>query len=128
MSKNPKMRKKIDKRMKVGETLVRRLERFTKALETTAKLPDRFTCRTVRLNLQPRGYKGSDVKKARKILGVSQALFAQFAGVSVAAVRDWEQDVNPPTGSVCRLMDEIIHNPMYFRTRIRELATPIGAH
>lgn len=127
MSNNPKSRKPSQDRIHVGKELVRRLKRFTDALETTNYLPDTFTCRTIRLNLQPKGYGGADVKKVRRILGVSQTLFAQFAGVSAAAVRDWEQDIKPPNGAVCRLMDEILHNPAYFQSRIRELATPVGA-
>lgn len=127
MSKSPKARKPAQDRVHVGKELVKRLRRFTAAIETTEHLPDRFTCRTIRLNLQPKGYGGADVKKVRRILGVSQTLFAQFAGVSAAAVRDWEQDIKPPNGAVCRLMDEILHNPAYFQSRIRELASPVAA-
>jgi putative transcriptional regulator len=124
MKKTPA--KKAKKPLDVGQELVRRLRHFNEILDTTDNLPDQFTCRTIRLNLQPKGYHGADVKKVRTILGVSQALFAQFAGVSAAAVKDWEQDIKPPNGAVCRLMDEIIHNPAYFQSRIRELATPVG--
>lgn len=119
--------KRASERLNVGSELVRRLRHFNEVLETTNHLPDRFTCRTIRLNLQPKGYDGADVKKVRKILGVSQPLFAQFVGVSVAAIRDWEQGIKPPSRTVCRLMDEIFHNPEYFRKRFRELSKPVAA-
>jgi putative transcriptional regulator len=126
MSKSARAKGHGGKRVRVGKELVQRLKRFTEALATTENLPDRFTCRTIKLDLQPKGYDGNDVRKVRKILGVSQALFAQFAGVSAAAVQDWEQEIKPPNGAVCRLMDEILYNPSYFQKRIRELATPVG--
>ena len=126
MSKSAQAKGQGGKRVHVGKELVRRLKRFTEALATTESLPAHFTCRTVKLDLKPKGYDGNDVKKVRKVLGVSQALFAQFAGISAAAVKDWEQGLKPPNGAVCRLMDEILHNPSYFQKRIRELATPVG--
>jgi DNA-binding transcriptional regulator YiaG len=88
-----------------------RAKRIDEVLETTGNLATRFTCRTIRLQLEPKEYSGTDVKKVRDLLGVSQPLFAQFAGVSAAAIRDWEQNIKPPTKTVCRLMDEITSNP-----------------
>jgi len=117
-----------NRRLSVGSELVRRLKDFNEVLETTDNLATRFTCRTIRLQLEPKEYSGADVKKVRDLLGVSQPLFAQFAGVSAAAIRDWEQNIKPPTKTVCRLMDEIFHNPEYFRARVRDLATPVKAN
>ncbi len=111
--------------MNVGKELVRRLRHFNEALEKTDTLPGTLTCRTVRLHLEPKGYGADDVKKVRKLLGVSQPLFAQFAGVSVSAIRDWEQGIKPPIKSVCRIMDEIFFNPEYFKQRFRDLSSPV---
>jgi len=105
--------------------MVDRLKRFAEALETTDSIPERFTCRTVRLNLEPTPYSPEQVKAARETLRASQAIFAQFLGVSPAAVRDWEQGVKPPLGSACRIMSEILRDPAYWRARLVELATPV---
>jgi putative transcriptional regulator len=118
---------KPKERINVGNELVRRLKSFNEILEKTDRLPGSLTCRTIRLQLEPKGYGGDDVKKVRKLLGVSQPLFAQFAGVSVASIRDWEQDIKPPSKPVCRLMDEIFHNPDYFKQRLRDLSKPVNA-
>src|SRR5690606_4338999 len=75
----------------VGKELVRRRGNCVTALEETTDVTARFTCRTVKLDLQPKPYDAEDVKKVRQILGASQAIFAQFLGVSRGAVRDWEQ-------------------------------------
>ena len=113
--------------MSVGKELVRRLGRFVSALEGTEDLTARFTCRTIKLNLQPKAYGAKEVKQVRRILGVSQAIFAQFIGVSRGAVRDWEQSIKPPNGAACRLLDEILHNPEYFKSRLRDLSSPVCA-
>ncbi|MDZ4818059.1 MAG: transcriptional regulator [Planctomycetota bacterium] len=106
-----------------GKEILRRLKNFTDALAVTEDISKRFTCRTVRLDLQPKQYKGHDVKKVRQLLGASQPIFAQFLGVSKGAVRDWEQNLKPPTGAACRMMDEISKNPSYFVKRLKELST-----
>ena len=106
----------------VGKELVRRLKRFAGALETTEKLESRFTCRTVKLNLNSRRYGPKLVRETRSLLHASQPIFAQFLGVSTSAVRDWEQGIKPPSGSACRLMDEIRQNPEYFFGRLKELS------
>ena len=107
----------------IGGELVRRLGRFVEELETVEKLSDRFTCRTVKLDLKPRKYNAKLVKETRGKLQASQAIFAQFLGVSVSAVQDWEQGSKPPAGSACRLMDEIRANPAYWLSRLKELLT-----
>ena len=122
-----KRRRKEQTETPVGRMLVGRLKRFAEALETTDSIPERFTCRTIKLNLEPTRHDPERVKEARQTLRASQAIFAQFLGVSVGAVRDWEQDISPPRGSACRIMDEILRNPEYWRGRLRELATPVGS-
>ena len=111
----------------VGSRMVERLKRFAEALEATDRIPERFTCRTIRLNLVPQPYSPERVREARDSLYASQAIFAQFLGVSTRAVQDWEQGVKPPLGSACRLMDEILRNPDYWLSRLKELARPIEA-
>jgi len=111
----------------IGSKIADRLQGFVEAAERGDDVLQRFTCRTIRLKLEPKEYSPELVKKTREILGTSQALFAQFLGVSSRAVQDWEQGIKPPKGSACRLMDEIQRDPNYWRSRLRDLATPVSA-
>jgi putative transcriptional regulator len=120
------MNKKNDE-ASIGGELVRRLERFTKTLENTTDIHKRFTCKTIKLNLKPHEYPPELVKETRELLHASQAIFAQFLGVSLSAVRDWEQGLKSPGGAARRIMDEIRGNPQYFLNRLKELSTPVGA-
>ncbi len=115
------MAKKLPQRS-LGKEINARLQRFTTKLATTESLNDQFTCRTLKLSFRPDAYTPTMVKETRTILKVSQPIFARFLGVSVSAVRDWEQGLKPPRGAACRMMDEIRRNPTYFRERLRELA------
>ena len=109
----------------VGQRMVERLKRFAEALETSETIPERYTCRSIRLKLEPTPFSPKRVKEAREALRASQAIFAQFLGVSIGAVRDWEQGVKSPRGMACRIMDEILRDPDYWRARLAELATPV---
>lgn len=110
---------------RLGAEIVQRLKRFTENLDATDDLTRRFTCRTVRLNIGPTKYTAAQVKSARHKLCASQAIFAQFLGVSPSAVQDWEQGVKTPRGSACRLMDEIRRDPEYYLRRLRELSLAV---
>ncbi len=52
-----------------------------------------------------------DVRKARKRLGMSQDIFAQSFGVSVATVRNWEQGRRRPEGAARVLLCVIEREP-----------------
>lgn len=117
------MNKKTEKT--VGRELAERLERFAKKLETADSVDDLstfLTVRKVKLSLSPAIFSGEQVKAIRESLQVSQAVFADFIGVSVGAVRDWEQGINEPIGPVCRIMEEITNDLEGWSRRIRELA------
>ena len=81
---------------------------------------EKFTCRKVTLDLQAVSYNPETVKATRSLLAASQALFAQFLGVSVKTVRGWEQGKLRTGSMACRFMDEIQRNPEYWRQRLRE--------
>jgi putative transcriptional regulator len=105
----------------VGEELVRRLKGFTEEIERTKKIEERFTCRTIRLNLQPQKYDADLVRVTRRTLRASQVIFAKFLGVAPNTVRDWEQGVKKPSGAACRIMDEIRQDPGYWLKRLETL-------
>ena len=95
------------------------LSEFCEALEEGIALEDRFTVRTVTLDLTPRSYKGNDVKALRERLKASQAIFAKFLGVSVSAVRAWELDSRDVPVIACRFMDEIVAYPELWVRRMK---------
>lgn len=106
----------------VGKEIVSRLRDFKDALKKKEPVFERFTCKRVILDLQPTTYNAEMVKQTRKMLGASQAVFAQFLGVSRGTVRGWELGANSPKDIACRFMDEIRRNPGYWTKRLRESA------
>lgn len=106
-----------------GEVLHSGLKELADALESDPQsIPRKFTCHRIRLKLSPTTYNANLVKRTRATLGASQAVFAQFLGVSVQTVRAWEQGINIPQDAAARLMDEIRHDPPYWQRRMRSLA------
>ena len=103
----------------VAERIVSRLTNFTKALESGAAVSEKFTVRTIRLNLQPTEYDTESVRRTRDLLKLSQPLFAKFLGVSVQTVRAWEQGDNIPSDMAARFLDEINRDPAYWQRRLR---------
>ena len=107
---------------RVAGRITSRLTAFTKALESDVVVSEKFTVRTIRLNLQPTAHKPATVRKTRDLLKLSQPLFAKFLGVSVQTVRAWEQGDNIPSDMACRFLDEINANPTYWQSRLRDAA------
>jgi putative transcriptional regulator len=105
----------------VENEILHALSDFTDALEK-GEVVKRLNCRQIKLNLVPTHYSPDLVKRTRKLLGVSQTLFARFLGVSPKTVRAWEQGVNVPHKMACRFMDEIRENPRFWINRLREVA------
>jgi putative transcriptional regulator len=105
----------------LGREIVSGLKEFKEALADKSVMT-RMTCRRVILELKPQPYDPNTVKETRQVLGVSQALFAQFLGVSRGTVRGWEQGTKPPSPQSCRFMDEIRFNPEYWRKRLADVA------
>jgi putative transcriptional regulator len=106
----------------IGKRISERLATFAKALENNETITERFTCRKIQLNLEPESYSPGLVKETRLALGVSQAIFARFLGVSVKSVSAWEQGKKTPSDIACRFMDEIRGDPQYWRKRLRMMA------
>ena|SRR5712691_11095549 len=107
------------KKTSVADRILLRLQGFAEALEGGEDIAERFTCRRVTLDLKATAYDAEKVRQTRQLLHASQALFAQFLGVSVRTVRSWEQGVNTPSDLARRFLDEIRHDPPYWRARLR---------
>ena len=106
----------------VGLRIIDRLQEFTETLEGDQAIDERFTCRTIALDLSPAKYSPDLVRQTRRLLNLSQPLFAQFLGTSTNTVRAWEQGVNRPSAMARRFMDEIRNDPERFRARLQRLA------
>lgn len=105
----------------VENDILEALAEFTDAL-AKGEVLQRLTCRQVKLNLEPSSYSPQLVKGTRKVLGVSQPLFARFLGVSAKTVRSWEQGINTPSPIARRFMDEIRRAPSHWAARLRAVA------
>ena len=63
--------------------------------------------------------RASDVKRARKRLGLSQDRFAHAFGVSASTVRKWEQGVRRPSGAARVLLRIIERRPEVVHEALR---------
>jgi DNA-binding transcriptional regulator YiaG len=108
---------------KAGAEIIGALSEFRDAIRAKIPLEQKFTVRTVEIDLKPRPYGAADVKQTREILNVSQAIFAAFLGVDVKTVHSWEQGAKQPSPMACRFMDEIAHSPEHWRKRLRQSIT-----
>lgn len=104
----------------VEKELLESVASFTDALEK-GEVTKRFTCRQIKLNLEPTAYSPALVKETRNVLGISQTLFARFLGVSPKTVRAWEQGANTPQPMACRFMDEIRGAPAFWKKRLKNV-------
>jgi len=109
-----------------GAKILGGLTEFRDALKEGVKIDERFTVRTVELDLHPRSYGADDVKNIRNMLGLSQALFAKFLGVDLGTIRGWEQGKNPPSSMACRFMDEIRNSPEHWKDRLNQVIKTKG--
>ena len=70
------------------------------------------TAKTTKLSVAPvESFRAEEIKKIRKKTGLTQAVFAQFMGVSVKTVEAWEKGRNHPAGTACRLLTMTQMNP-----------------
>ena len=90
-------------------------------LKSGKPIAKKYNYRRIVLDLAPKTYGPTQIRAIRKLLRISQGLFAQFLGVSIKTVRAWEQG-KPPSEMACRFMDEIGRNPDYWRKRLAESA------
>lgn len=60
---------------------------------------------TKKMTVQPVShFDASEIKDIRISAGMTQAVFAEFMGVSIKTVEAWEAGRNHPIGSACRLL------------------------
>ena len=106
-----------------GAKIVAALTKFCDTLDAGGRIEDHFTVRTVNLNLEPQEYSPEDVKRVRRLLGLSQPLFARFLGVGVKTVRSWEQGARKLSPMARRFLDELTADPEHYRKRFQGMIT-----
>lgn len=110
-------KKKSTKKPSAEKRIIDGLQSLVDALRNGEEVEKRFSCRKIELDMKATSYNANKVKSTRGKLGLSQALFAKFLGVSEATVRAWEGGRKEPSDIACRFMDEIRYNPEYWRDR-----------
>jgi putative transcriptional regulator len=115
-----KQKKVADMQGTLADQLIAGLREFSEALENGEDISERFTCHRFKITLRPVTFSAKKVQQIRGLLHASQTVFALFLGVSVRAVRSWEQGRQAPSPIACRFMDEIQRDPGYWRNRLCE--------
>jgi putative transcriptional regulator len=105
-----------------GQEIVEGLQQLADALGTSEPLSKRFTVRTCKIAPPPE-YAGSDVRRVRDLLGMSQAAFAAYLGADPSTVRSWEQGVRLPSPLARRMLSEIEAAPEHWRRRLAACLT-----
>ncbi len=68
------------------------------------------TARRAKASPAPK-YHGGQIARLRKLMKLSQPVFADALNVSSASVKSWEQGVNEPSGAVLRLLQIAERHP-----------------
>jgi putative transcriptional regulator len=113
---------KRKKQPSIGAQIIQGLKEFVEDLENGVNIEKKYNCRRVVVNPETTEYSPERVRETRRLLRASQTVFARFLGVSPQTVRAWEQGTNVPSDLASRFMDEIHHNPDYWRRRLKDLA------
>ncbi|HXD86345.1 MAG TPA: helix-turn-helix domain-containing protein [Urbifossiella sp.] len=73
---------------------------------------------TVRKVARQVQFKPEEIAAIRAEFALTEDELAQFLGISVGEVRDWENDVGTPSGAASRLLDAMRCDPGYWRVRL----------
>ena len=102
----------------VGQLMVESLNELEQDLKTGVDITNTYSCRNVTLEPKADTISPARIVEARQILGVSQALFADFLGFSANSVRAWEQGLYQPQRSACFMVEYIHEDPVYWREKL----------
>lgn len=94
-----------------GQEMLEGLREFRDALAEEAKIEEKFTVRTVTLDLETTPYDAASFRHTRARLRASQSIFAKLLGVSPKLVQAIEQGSKDVSGPLSRLLDEINADP-----------------
>jgi DNA-binding transcriptional regulator YiaG len=103
-----------------GSKIVSAFDEALEAMKSVEPLERRFSVRTYKADFGCRAYGPDDVRRVRRLLGMSQVFFARFLGVDPNTVRSWEQGTRPPSPIARRFMGEIEEDPAYWQRRVAQ--------
>lgn len=106
----------------LGRRMVAGADDFLETMQAGEPIEKHFTARTVDVRPGPREFKPDDVKAVRGYFRASQAVFADFLGVSVATLQSWEQGSRPVPGIASRYLDDLIAFPDLWKRRTKKIA------
>lgn len=69
--------------------------------------------------IEARGFKGTQVKRIRSDLKLSQPVFAQLLNVSAETIKAWEQGKRVPDGAAVRLLEVAEDHPEVLLPKLR---------
>jgi putative transcriptional regulator len=90
-----------------------------------ADLPVSFTEKELDklgVTVRPVALSADAIRRVRRSLGVSQAVFARMLNVSLSTVRQWEQNLRKPTGATMVLLELLQRNPDLLDYRLERSA------
>ena len=109
------------KKTNVGQGLI---EGLKEAIEFE-KGRRQLNVREVELPKKPPTWNNKQIVQLRReTLGVSQPVFASYLGISIAALRGWEQGQKHPSGAARRLLQVLSKDPDTFIRVIRDKSVP----
>jgi DNA-binding transcriptional regulator YiaG len=98
------------------------LETFARELKElpAEQVKAKYRHRSVEVDFVPRACGAKDVRQLRISMQCSQKIFADFVGVSLGTLRNWEQGLRPVSRVAARLFDEMRIRPGYWKIRLRQ--------
>jgi|SRR5579864_902473 len=100
------------------EEMVAGLHELCDSLEAGKPLEQVATVRTYRIDFAPPELSSAEIRSIREVLGLSQALFADFLGVGLPTIRSWEQGQRVPSALARRFLGEIRADANYWRQKL----------
>ena len=109
------------KKTSVGQKLIKGLK------EVLEFEQGRKTLNVSEIELPPKPPEWNDkqiIRLRKDVLGVSQPVFASYLGVSLAALRSWEQGLKRPSSTARRLLQVLSKDPDRFIRLIKDIRVP----
>ncbi len=101
----------VNDEQSVANEIIEGLTGLRDALRDGERLHERFTMRTVQLELEPRAFTPEEVRELRDLFRSSQAVFAKLIGVKPSTIQSWEQGRSEPPAWGRRLLELMTKNP-----------------
>ncbi|HET6251330.1 MAG TPA: hypothetical protein VFE47_26840 [Tepidisphaeraceae bacterium] len=105
----------MKRKRNIAREIIDDLKELNATLEAGIPLHEKYTVRTVNVVREPTKYTAASVRRTRKLVGVSQPIFARMLGVSAALVRAWECGQRTPAPIARRMLDLVRADPANWR-------------